>query len=356
MGPKVSERFDSTYMAATLEGLGLISQLVEGHTLSVPYSSEEIEAAIDRLNAGKAADEWGLAAEHLKIAKPVVVPVLCQLFNAIRILKYVPSCMKSGIITPIAKKDKSKTLMDNYRGITVTAILGKVLEHVILERMEDGQSSLQFGFTSGLSPSMAALLLSESVAETRDNGETLFVCTLDAVKAFDTVNHPSLMCKLFDADIDLESIAVIQSLYKDSASRVKWNGEYSDQFRILQGVRQGGVLSPQLYKSYIDGLLKQLEHEGDGMFIGATFVGSPTVADDVMLLAQTPLRLQFMLDTSTRYSKRERYDIHPQKSAIAQFSNTRQLTTFQWQLADTTTGPSDVVNHLGISHQGVPAR
>jgi hypothetical protein len=36
------------------------------------------------------------------------------------------------------------------------------------------------------------------------------------------------------------------------SSQVKWNGYTSNNFNIKQGVRQGGVLSTHLYKSYIN--------------------------------------------------------------------------------------------------------
>jgi hypothetical protein len=121
-------------------------------------------------------------------------------------------------------------------------------------------------------------------------------------------------------------------------------------------VRQGGVLSPHLYKTYIDGLIQLLEHQGDGVYIGSTFVGSPAVADDVMLLTESPLRLQFMLNTATRYSNRERYNIHPLKSATAQFSSSKLPSDFEWQLAGSSMGVSDSVTHLGITHCGAPVR
>ena len=47
--------------------------------------------------------------------------------------------------------------MDNYRGITVSSILGKLFETVLLNRLDElnnDQSELQFGFTKGLSPTI----------------------------------------------------------------------------------------------------------------------------------------------------------------------------------------------------------
>jgi hypothetical protein len=49
---------------------------------------------------------------------------------------------------------------------------------------------------------------------------------------------------------------------------VKWQGTATDPFTVSQGVRQGGVLSTDLYKLYINPLLNQIEDSGIGMQIG----------------------------------------------------------------------------------------
>ena len=41
---------------------------------------------------------------------------------------------------------------------------------------------------------------------------------------------------------------------------MKWAGGVSDGFAIYQGVRQGGILSPFLYKSYLNPCLMDLKH------------------------------------------------------------------------------------------------
>ena len=82
--------------------------------------------------------------------------------------------------------------MDNCRGITVTPIIGKLFETVLLPRISKNfeQSSQQFGFTKGLSPVMSASIVSEARAEAKmDSCAPLFLMTLDSQKAFDVVNH-----------------------------------------------------------------------------------------------------------------------------------------------------------------------
>ena len=77
--------------------------------------------------------------------------------------------------------------------------------------------------------------------------------------------------------------------------RVTWCGVMSDYFLAVNGVKQGGVLSPVLFCLYIDGLLVALSRAGVGSFIGNNFVGALAYADDVVLLAPTASALRRML-------------------------------------------------------------
>lgn len=114
--------------------------------------------------------------------------------------KTVPSVLKEGLVTPIYKKG-DKTDPANYRRITVTTVILKVIEHILNKRhnviLDQSQSRLQKGFTSGQSSVDVALILSECIAEAKNSHKPLVVATLDAQKAFDVVDHDSLLRRLY---------------------------------------------------------------------------------------------------------------------------------------------------------------
>lgn len=70
---------------------------------------------------------------------------------------------------------------------------------------------------------------------------------IDASKAFDVVWHESMLRKLFYTGISKETWILTKMLYQDLHSKVKWEGKISSPFYEQQGVRQGGILSPELY-------------------------------------------------------------------------------------------------------------
>ena len=83
----------------------------------------------------KSPDKSGLAAEHLKCYRPVIIDSVINLFNQILQEKSVPGPLKAGILIPVLKKLKDFSKLDNYHGITVTPIIGKLFETVLLPRI-----------------------------------------------------------------------------------------------------------------------------------------------------------------------------------------------------------------------------
>ena len=314
---------------------------------------QEIREAITKLNSGKAADEFGLKAEHFKHAPAVVNNFLAAIFDKIFKIKTVPNIFKSGILTPVLKKSKNPAIMDNYRGITVTPIISKVFESTILPflTVNFDQSSLQFGFTAGLSMLLAALIICESRIETKTlTFESLFLITLDSQKAFDVVDHIIMLDKFYEASTNLTLWSIVKDLYSGLTSKVKWMNSLSDSFDIKQGVRQGGILSPFLYKLYINNLLKNLESHRIGFNLGSIYVGCPTCADDIALLSSSPEELQCMLSVAARHAANDRVTLHPAKTKAVILNKSRNLdkSKLNWNLNGNTIYPSSDTTHLGI--------
>ena len=101
---------------------------------------------------------------------------LTSFLNYIISTKKVSAVLKEGILTPIFKKGDTSD-PGNYRGITVTPVLLKILEHILNARHNEifisTQSRLQRGFTEGCSSLNAAVILTECVLEASHNKQDL---------------------------------------------------------------------------------------------------------------------------------------------------------------------------------------
>lgn len=346
--------FDSAYMDLINVRETLITELYDNSITELePISELEVQTAMKKLNTGKSADEFGLVAEQLKASKDILTPLITETFNEFISNKAAPHSFKGGIVTPVLKKGKDCTSLDNYRGITVTPILSKLFEYTLLPRLTHSlnQSTLQFGFTEGFSPLMAALLVSESRTEVKTNTKTpLFLITLDSKKAFDVVSHSILMDKLYESGIHPKLWTLVKDMYTGLTSQVKWLGEVGTKYGIHQGVRQGGILSTFLYKVYVNNVLMELAKHRIGMSIGTTYIGCPTVADDICLLSEDRDELQCMLEVAVRHARQDRVTIHPTKTNAVVINKTKQYKKqdLKWTLGETNVTPSKKNTHLGI--------
>ena len=73
------------------------------------------------------------------------------------------------------------------------------------------------------------------------------------------------------------------------SSQVKHNSLISNAFEELQGVRQGGIPSTEIFKARGHQSLVDLERSGQGFRIGQSDVSAPTCADDITLIADTTI-------------------------------------------------------------------
>ena len=76
-----------------------------------------------------------MCAEHIKFSGMSCHLVITAIFNAMSTFECIPHVLKRGIIIPIPKGDKDRNLQDNYRGITLLPVLGKMYQTVLLHKI-----------------------------------------------------------------------------------------------------------------------------------------------------------------------------------------------------------------------------
>ena len=140
--PKTSEIFEDKYLANCRHRCNLTENLaVLKKQYIQPFSIEEISEAIKTLNTNKAADEYGISAEHIKYGQDALLTTLLYLYNCILETGIIPETFKTGYITPVHKKGKDEKWMENYRGISVASIFGKIFEKLLLMRLKNIDSN-----------------------------------------------------------------------------------------------------------------------------------------------------------------------------------------------------------------------
>ena len=107
-------------------------------------------------------------------------------------------------------------------------------------------------------------LAHDAVKYMTSNGSSIYVCSLDAQKCFDSIWHDGLFYKLI-GNIPDQHWIFLYKWYRESKATVRWAGELSDIFSISKGILQGSILSPRLFSVIIDDLLLQLKSDVNGM-------------------------------------------------------------------------------------------
>ncbi len=129
----------------------IMNDIVNSQSVFSRFSALDVERAIDKLKIGKSAGTESMQGEHFKYAHSKVTGLLSMLFNAMFLHNYLPCKFMETIIVPIIKNKKgSITDKDNYRPIAITSVVSKILELLLLDRLQFQleTSSNQFGFKS----------------------------------------------------------------------------------------------------------------------------------------------------------------------------------------------------------------
>ena len=116
-------------------------------------------------------------------------------------------------------------------------------------------------------------------------GTPCIVTLLDCSKAFDMCQFSILFDKLHKKNMPAIVLRTLIFVYEEQTAWVSWGAAKSAQFGVVNGTRQGSVLSPGFFGVYVDELLSQLRRSGVGCHIGGQFFGAAGYADDIILLA-----------------------------------------------------------------------
>ena len=150
-------------------------------------------------------------------------------------------------------KSGGRSLVTNYRPVSLTSIVCKQMEHVIasyLRQVWDKNDWLyegQHGFRPGYLCESQVITVYQDIADSLDNGDRIDAIIVDFLKAFDLVPHGRLLTKIANSGADPRVVVWIREFLTGRTQRISVEGQLSEEVRATSGVPQGSVLGPLLF-------------------------------------------------------------------------------------------------------------
>lgn len=296
-------------------------------SLDLDISSDELNLALDCSKIGKAAGRDGITFEFYKSLNDRNRIFLLNLFNGVLHEEKTPDNWSKLKMFLLYKKG-DPSLPSNFRGITLMNAITKLFTSILATRIAlwaDSRGLLpetQNGFRKGRSCIDNIFVLSSCIGERlRNKHGTLLAFFVDFKQAFDRINHDRLWIKLSDMGLSLKIISVLRSFYGDAEVEILINHSASTVVPIKNGVLQGDCLSPLLFSLYLsdfDAFFRMYECpciDVDSLHS----INSIFFADDLVLMASSPIRMKKLISTLAIYCKENLLEVNLSKSKMIVF-------------------------------------
>ena len=204
--------------------------------------------------------------------------------------------------------------------------------------------SNQHGFRRKRSCESQLITTIDEISKNVDTGSQTDLILLDFSKAFDKVNHSSLLRKLDHYGIRGQTLKWIRDFLSNRSQAVTLDGCLSESSTVLSGVPQGTVLGPLLFLIYINDL-PQYVSPGTKVKL---------LADDSAVYRKITSKedhfiLQRDLENLVKWESEWSMEFHPDKCQLLRISLKRNTSQYNYEIHNTQIQETTNAKYLGIT-------
>jgi hypothetical protein len=224
------------------------------------FTGEEIALVIKGMKNSRAEGPDRLTICHYKHLGRVALGYLAHIFNRALENCQIPAIWKRSHVIPLPKPGKDATLGDSYRPVSLLCPGSKILEKLILPALREHLhlASHQHGFRKYHSTTSALLkIVAEGSANFNrplPNPNRTIVVAIDISKAFDSLDHCTLLQRVADSTIPGYLLRFVQNWLHGREMRTLFRDNISKTRKIKCGAPQGSAISPDLFNFHIAGI------------------------------------------------------------------------------------------------------
>ena len=322
-------------------------------TLDQEITQNEVEKVISSLKNNKSCAEDGITSEMIKYGRPLLLLPITKLFNDILTSGHYPDLWSLGHLVPIHKKG-SKLITNNYRGITLSSVLGKVFSGVLNNRLqtylEENRliNENQSGFRKGRRTTDNLFILKTIINKYLcQKNKSLYIAFIDFSKAFDHVWRDGLLVKLLKLGVTGNLYNIIKAMYENTFAHLKINNQVTiNGFKINRGVKQGDNLSPTLFNIFLNDLIFP-EDICDAPTLYQERLTHLLWADDLLIMSESEVGLQNSLSHLDSFCQKWRMTINTDKSNVMLIQKGKRTSNRSFYLQNQTLKIVEEYKYLG---------